>query len=108
MINKPIVFSIQGCIFRAFKKFSFKDKFDYNNIYPTTHDAVLSILHKNQLDLKSIIKQRRKSTVKTAQLDDPVKSMYVRRKYSNIYDDITGIKVEEVNESFSDLDTIQI
>jgi len=34
----------------VFKKFSFKEKFNYQNIYPTTHDAIISVLRKRKLE----------------------------------------------------------
>jgi hypothetical protein len=43
-----------ACILKMFKKVKFEEKFSYENIYPTTHDAVCYILnlsrqHKNSI-----------------------------------------------------------
>ncbi len=128
-LNKYIL--NKGCIFRAFKKFSFKEKFDYSNIYPTTHDAVVSILNKNQFNIKSFIKNQRKkssifrnikSALTTTEAEATtskaaaaavtpaamgtvtseemqMKSLYVKRKLSSVFDDINGIKIEEENDT---------
>ncbi len=82
-----------GCIFRVFKKFSLKDNFDYNYIFPTTNDAVQAILRKNKLDLKIRDLQIRRKSVAVINDDDPqMKEVYVKRKFSCVIDDITGIQ----------------
>lgn len=82
----------KGCIFRAFKKFSLKDNFEYTCIYPTTHDAIISILRKNKLDVKLLdLQRRRRSSIKITDDDPHMKQLYAKRKFSTVYDDITGI-----------------
>ncbi len=86
---------IKGCIFRVFKKFSFKEKFDYHYIYPTTHDAVLSILRKNKVNIKPPSKRKPSIHVNLdgegKNEDETRKPVYIKRKMSNIFDDITAI-----------------
>jgi hypothetical protein len=45
-------------IFRAFRKNSFEVKMDYSNIYPTIHDAVMSILRKKKSQIKLVAKRK--------------------------------------------------
>ena len=44
MFLKCILCLSPGSLFRLFEKLGFKNKFNYLNIYPTTHDAVIYIL----------------------------------------------------------------
>ena len=95
--EKNLIATKKGCIFRAFKKFSFKDKFDYQCIYPTTHDAVLSIFRKNKITIRPSCNNRKKSAVHihldTNRRDSrPVR--FLNRKRSSIFDDITAISLE--------------
>ena len=84
---------IIGCIFRVFKKFSLKDHFDYNCIFPTTNDAIQTILRKNKLVMKIRDLQIRRKSVANITDDDPkMKEVYVKRKFSCVIDDITGIQ----------------
>ena len=39
-----------ACILKSFKKQNFKDKFNYEFIYPTTHDAILKICFNKKID----------------------------------------------------------
>ena len=97
-----------------FKKSSFQDKFDYHLIYPTTHDAILSILRKSENSYVRFISKTEQSanlfnetilTLNSAQeTEQPpidstidVNAVYARRKLSNVFDEIT-IKTKPEND----------
>ena len=96
------------CVFRTFKKNSFKEKFDYENIYPTTHDAVLSILRKNKTQNIRLISKRNPSihinivdTETESKLhhdksDGKLQPKYKARRRSNVFDEITSMHAEPV------------
>jgi hypothetical protein len=96
------------CVFRTFKKNSFKEKFDYENIYPTTHDAVLSILRKNKAKNIRLVSKRNQSihinivdteTEATLHHDKPdgkLQPKYKTRRRSNVFDEITSMHAEPV------------
>ncbi|CAF1045955.1 unnamed protein product [Brachionus calyciflorus] len=86
------------CVFRVFKKNSFQDKFDYDRIYPTNHDAVLSILRNRKSNIHLLSNNKRNSSIHISLIDteNPLKTMdspnpvyVIKRKPSNIFDDIT-------------------
>ena len=54
-----------------FKKYKFEEKFSYEYLYPTTHDAVLSILRKKKITNIRLLSKRKSSiNIKIDFLDD--------------------------------------
>lgn len=91
-------FLLQGNIIRVFNKNSFKEKFDYEHIYPTIHDAILTILRRNKSNI--VLVSKRKSTIninigeEELQPNVPEPIYHPRRRQSNIFEELTLIKTE--------------
>jgi len=49
---------ILGSVFRTFGKHSLGEKVKYDCIYPSNHDAILSILRKNKLNINLVSKHK--------------------------------------------------
>ena len=94
-----------------FEKNSFKEKFQYEQIYPTIHDAVLTIHKKKKSPKIRLVSPNRRSSINI----DVIESMghangaatideegdeynpmpkYKERRTSNVFDDIAMIKCE--------------
>ena len=109
------------CVFRTFKKNLFKEKFDYENIYPTTHDAVLSILRKNKTENIRLVSKRNQSihinimdtesegSLHHDKSEGKFHPRYKTRRISNLFDEITSMHAEsaiaEGNEEKHVVDT---
>jgi hypothetical protein len=85
--------NFEGFIFRAFKKNLFKEKFGYDNIYPTIHDAIMSILRKkNPLTFDFFFSKSIGSNSISSMLDEKIKRL----------SQSTSIKEEENEEGYED------
>lgn len=54
-IHHFLNFFSKACILKSFKKQNFKDKFNYEFIYPTTHDAVLNICFNKKANVIDLV-----------------------------------------------------
>lgn len=97
-------------MFQVFASNSFSDKFSYEYIYPTTHDAVLTILRRNKINKIRLISKKNQSfyinlidttgtdNTSTASIenitgidtdkDEQIIPKYIHRGRSNLFDDI--------------------
>jgi len=91
------------CIFRTFKKNGFQEKFNFEHIYPTIHDAVMIILRRNKVsEIKLMAKRKPSINIHIVESQENEKNeedifsqVYRNNSKYNAIEDMTDIRDED-------------